>query len=166
MCNHRDTLTVGSKSAWRWRIWNCRGPWWGPQRFSLPPQSVQRAHGRIQNRGPCWLRDLAEHVYSYCIWCTIATRQLWYLHTTKTSIPVPVGISTTAGGARVHGASFTPHTVLNVENILRHICFMFLTVTLSDIWNNNYWMKGLKNLHVIFLVPTCFPFEGTSNCVL
>lgn len=42
-------------------------------------------------------------------------RERYYLHTTKTSIPVPIGISATAGGAKVHRASFTPHTVLNAE---------------------------------------------------
>lgn len=117
--NHRDTLRVGSKRVRRWRIWNCRGLWWGPQHFWLRPQSWHRVRGRSRNRGPCWLQDLGEHVYSDCIWekmvhfCNKTER--WYLHTTKTSIPVPVGINTTAGGARVHRASFTPHTVLNVE---------------------------------------------------
>lgn len=124
MCNHRDTLRVGSKSGRIWRIWNCHGPWWGPQHFSLRPQSGHRAHGRSRNRGPCWLQDLGEHVNSYMgkKWCN--KREQWYLHTTKTSIPIPVGINTTAGGARLHWTSFTPHTVLNVEAQMSLVMFL------------------------------------------
>lgn len=117
MCNRRDTLRVGSKSGWRWRIWSWRGPWWGPQHFSLRPQSWQRNRGRSRNRDPCWLQDLGENVHGHMrkLWSTVSTRE--NLHTTKTSIPVPIGISTTAGGANVHRTSFTPHTVL-----YRHRC--------------------------------------------
>jgi len=45
----------------------------------------------------------------------VSTRESNKLHTTKTSIPVPIGINATAGGANVHRTSFTPHTVLNVQ---------------------------------------------------